>query len=93
MAGSETLDAGRSTLDLKRLRWRARRGLLENDLLLSRFLDRHEAQLQPWQVEALMKLLEVPDNQLLDLLLARQPLPEELDTNEVRDVLALLRAA
>ena len=26
-----------------RLRWRARRGLLENDLILTRFLDAHEA--------------------------------------------------
>jgi antitoxin CptB len=25
-----------------RLRWRARRGLLENDLILTRFLDAHE---------------------------------------------------
>ena len=28
-----------------RLRWRARRGLLENDLIVTRFLDAHEAEL------------------------------------------------
>ena len=32
-------------LQRRRLRWRARRGLLENDIVLTRFLDRHEAAL------------------------------------------------
>ena len=29
-------------LQRRRLRWRARRGLLENDIVLTRFLDRHD---------------------------------------------------
>jgi antitoxin CptB len=31
---------------VRRLKWRARRGLLENDLLLERFFNRTEGQLQ-----------------------------------------------
>ena len=53
-----------------RLRWRGRRGLLENDLLLTRFLDQHEETLTDEEVEAFSILLELPDNDLLNLLLA-----------------------
>ena len=34
-----------------RLRWRARRGLLENDLILTRFLDQHEVTLSDEEVD------------------------------------------
>ena len=73
MTGDE--DSGRGgaaseAADLRRLRWRARRGLLENDLLLGRFLDRYGTTLDAAQKAALLKLLELPDTELLDLLLA-----------------------
>lgn len=55
----------------RRLRWRARRGLLENDLLLTRFLDRFEAALTDDQVQGLDALLDLTDNDLLDVLLER----------------------
>ncbi len=82
-----------SALDRRRLRWRARRGLLENDLIFTRFLDRHEDKLDEEQVSALMRLLELPDNQLLDLLLARVEPAPPLDTESDRRLLAQLRAA
>jgi antitoxin CptB len=78
---------------LRRLRWRARRGLLENDLVLNRFLDRHAAQLTPCALEALAELLELPDGELLDLVLDRQPMPDALDRAPLHGVMALLRAA
>ena len=55
----------------RRLRWRARRGLLENDLVLTRFLDRHEGELTDDQVVGLDGLLDLTDNELLDLILGR----------------------
>jgi antitoxin CptB len=55
----------------RRLRWRARRGLLENDILLTRFLDRYEARLTDPQVLGLDVLLDLTDNDLLDVLLER----------------------
>ena len=82
-----------SDLDRRRLRWRARRGLLENDLIIGRFLDRHERELDQAQAAALLALLELPDNELLDLLLARSEPRAGLDDEQVRVVLARLRAA
>ena len=34
-----------SDMDRTRLRWRARRGLLENDLMLTKYLDTYESAL------------------------------------------------
>jgi antitoxin CptB len=80
-------------VELRRLRWRARRGLLENDLLIGRFLDRHGRTLDAAQNRALLKLLELPDTELLDLLLGRtEPVPP-LDSPEVRGLLDRMRAA
>lgn len=75
-----------------RLRWRGRRGLLENDLLLTRFLDQHEETLTDEEVEAFSILLELPDNELLNLLLARSEPEGEADVPQVHELLIRLRA-
>jgi len=56
---------------LARLRWRCRRGMLENDLILARFLDRRGDALAEHEVAALDRLLDLPDNDLWDLLCGR----------------------
>ena len=77
---------------LRRLRWRARRGLLENDLLIGRFLDRHGEALMPAAAEALSRLLDLSEAELLDLLLRRSVLPPTLDAPAVRELLARLQS-
>ncbi|MCK9509923.1 MAG: succinate dehydrogenase assembly factor 2 [Pigmentiphaga sp.] len=76
-----------------RLRWRARRGLLENDLIITRFLDANEARLTDDDVATLTALLALDDTDLLDLLLGRTEPEGELDVPEVHRLLAGLRAA
>jgi antitoxin CptB len=76
-----------------RLRWRARRGLLENDLILTRFLDAHEEQLTDDEVDALTRLLDLADNPLMDLLLGRVEPEGDVDLPHVRALLAKLRQA
>jgi antitoxin CptB len=76
-----------------RLRWRSRRGLLENDLILTRFLDANEAALSDEDVDALTRLLDLADNPLMDLLLARSEPEGEVDLPHVRALLARLRQA
>ncbi|GAA5235047.1 succinate dehydrogenase assembly factor 2 [Verticiella sediminum] len=79
--------------DRTRLRWRARRGMLENDLIITRFLDIYETRLNDEDVVALTALLALSDNDLLDLLLGRKEPSPELDTPAMRSVLERLRAA
>jgi antitoxin CptB len=59
-----------------RLRWHCRRGLLELDILLNRFLDKELATLSKQELIALDQLLLLQDNDLLDVVLNRAPLQE-----------------
>jgi len=58
--------------ELHRLRWRSRRGLLENDLLIERFFTRHGAALTRQQAQAFTELMQLGDGELLDILLHRK---------------------
>ena len=78
---------------LSKLRWRCRRGLLENDLFIERFFSRHASGLTVSQAEALEVLMDLSDNDLLDLLLGRKPPKGDMVREDVRQVLGLLRAA
>jgi antitoxin CptB len=76
---------------LSKLKWRCRRGLLENDLFVERFFRRYEETLTTRQATGLMTLMDLADNDLLDLLLARKEPQGEVDTPEAREVLAQMR--
>ena len=74
---------------LNRLRWRCRRGMLENDLILARFLDARGAQMTDADVAALDRLLDLTDNDLWDLLSGRT----ETADAAAQPLLQALRAA
>jgi succinate dehydrogenase flavin-adding protein (antitoxin of CptAB toxin-antitoxin module) len=71
------------SLDHHRLKWHCRRGLLELDLILERYLAKHPAD------GALGSLLDLPDNDLLDIAMGRS---ERYDP-KLKDLVARLRAA
>lgn len=56
---------------MNRLRWRCRRGLLENDLVLERFLDAHAPRLEGERLAAFKILLEHSDEELWGLVCGR----------------------
>jgi antitoxin CptB len=79
---------------LSKLKWRCRRGLLENDLFIDRFFRKFESTLTIRQSEGLIALMDLSDNDLLDLHLGRKPLAKVnagLDREDVREVLTMLR--
>jgi antitoxin CptB len=88
---SHFMDTLVDTRTLSKLKWRCRRGLLENDLFIERFFQRHEATLSVQQADALTALMELADNDLLDLMLARKSPEAELDRPDVHALLALMR--
>ncbi|MEY4883983.1 MAG: hypothetical protein RIS34_1837 [Pseudomonadota bacterium] len=80
--------------ELSKLKWRCRRGLLENDLFIERFFKRFEKSLTVTQSGALTVLMDLSDNDLLDLHLARKTLLQinaDLERDDVREVLSMLR--
>ena len=74
--------------DRDRIRWRCRRGLLELDLILKRFLEAHFDRLDDRQRDLFEQLLDQPDIDLLDWALGRG----EPDDPRFLPVIQLLRA-
>lgn len=58
-----------------RIRWRCRRGMLELDMVLGRFLDRHYSTLDDAQKIAFESLLDMPDVELWDMIAGMRPSP------------------
>ena len=75
----------------RRLRWRSRRGLLENDLIFERYFERYEDTLGDDDVAGLDELLDLADNVLLDLILRRSEPGPDLSPH-ARRVLEVLRS-
>ncbi len=73
--------------EFERARWRCRRGLLELDIILQRFMDQYYRQLNTQELEQFERLLSLPDNDLWELIAERQ----ELTDKELQRVLTLLR--
>jgi antitoxin CptB len=71
---------------LDRLKWKCRRGLLELDLVLQGFM---ENRLQEQDMEPLSALLDLPDNDLWDIVSGRSENYEDRFTG----IVARLRAA
>ena len=70
------------TVEINRLKWDCRRGLLELDIILERFLEKSDPR-------GLEELLELPDNDLLDIVMGRS----EAYGLHLNDIVARLRAA
>ncbi len=84
-----------SNAELYRLKSDARRGLLENDLILQRFFERYGAHLSADEGKVLSQLFALEDNDLMDLLIGRRDsvaaLEDEAKTALFKTVLQKLR--
>ena len=76
---------------LSRLRWSARRGLLENDLIIERFFNRYIDTLTMQDVYALDQLFDLSDNDVLDLFLKRREPEGPLSNPDVLKILQMMR--
>jgi antitoxin CptB len=74
--------------ELERIRWNCRRGMLELDLVLNAFVERHLATLTARELDTFRGILGRPDPELLDLVMAHSD-PE--DTAE-RELIQRMRA-
>jgi antitoxin CptB len=81
--------------ELYRLKSDARRGLLENDLILQRFFERYGTHLSVEDGRVLSQLLALDDNDLMDLLIGRKDsvasLEKEMQADSFKMVLQRLR--
>ncbi|BDX21574.1 succinate dehydrogenase assembly factor 2 [Polynucleobacter sp. TUM22923] len=75
-----------TTAALYRLKSDARRGLLENDLILQRFFTRYTDSIDVETGAVLTKLFALEDNDLMDLLIGRKDSVESLATESQTDI-------
>ncbi len=66
------IDQGR----INRIRWSARRGLLENDIVLEKYFNASASAMTEDDITGLSALLDLSDNDLLDLVMARKELAQ-----------------
>jgi antitoxin CptB len=88
------LDAKLGVRELSKLRWRTRRGLLENDLFIERFFNKFDSQLTVRHANSLNALMDLSDNDLLDLHLSRKTLAQvrpDFDTPDIQTILGMLK--
>jgi len=82
---------GPTLTELNRLRWQCRRGLLENDLILEKFLVRHGTELSGDRLDVFKSLLQLGDNELWDILSGRVDCLPDADP-ALKNMIGLLRA-
>lgn len=63
--------------ELARARWRCRRGLLELDIILARFMEQYYAGLSDEELQQFETLLSMSDNDLWDCIVNKKVLEDE----------------
>jgi antitoxin CptB len=81
-----------SAAALSKLRWRCRRGLLENDLFIEKFFNRYASTMTVGQARSMYALMELADNDLLDVFLGRPHTQTIAQQEDVRALLGLMQA-
>ena len=74
--------------ELDRIRWRCRRGMLELDIVLQGFVDKHYMQLNKTELQHFDTLLSLSDNDLWDTITSKK----KVEDIELQPVLQLLQA-
>jgi antitoxin CptB len=72
-----------------RIRWHCRRGLLELDIVLGRFLERELDGLSAAELDAFKALLELSDNDLWDLVAGRGAVTDGVEADLIRRLQSL----
>ena len=70
--------------ELNRLRWQCRRGMLENDLVLEQFMERHGSALEGERLAAFKRLLDYSDADLWELVCGRRTAQDPAEAEVAR---------
>ena len=75
--------------ELDRMHWRCRRGMLELDIVLQGFVDKHYMQLDEIELKHFDTLLSLPDNDLWDMITSKK----KVEDIKLQQVLQLLQTS
>ena len=74
-------------IEIKRLAWRCRRGMLELDIVLQKFIQSHFEAFTSGELNQLDALLDYPDNDFWDLVSTRQHVTDNADLSSLLEKL------
>lgn len=80
-----------SEIELRRLSWRCRRGMLELDIVLQRFAEHQLSTLDVAELSAFDILLDFPDNEFLDVVTDKLSVDPALSTPAMQRLIIKLR--
>jgi antitoxin CptB len=80
-----------SDVELRRLSWRCRRGMLELDIVLQRFAEQELPHLDIAELSAFDLLLDFPDNEFLDVVTDKSSVDADLSTPAMQRLIQKLR--
>ena len=92
MLNAENIKDAKDDTQLRRLAWRCRRGMLELDIVLQRFIAVHFSNLTLAQLKAFDDLLELPDNDFWNLISSDRVTPKNADTLDVVNKIRILKS-
>jgi antitoxin CptB len=79
-------------VELRRLSWRCRRGMLELDIVLQRFAEHQLMSLDVAELSAFDILLDFPDNEFLDVVTDKSSLDAAISTPAMQRLITKLRS-
>jgi len=91
MLNAENMKDAQDDIQMRRLAWRCRRGMLELDIVLQRFIALHFNDLSLAQLQAFDDLLELPDNDFWTLVSSDKITPKNADTADVVSKIRFLK--
>jgi antitoxin CptB len=80
-----------SEVELRRLSWRCRRGMLELDIVLQRFAEEQLMSLDCAELSAFDALLDLPDNEFLDVVTDKLHMDRAINTPAMQSLMSKLR--
>jgi antitoxin CptB len=86
-----SLNVYMSEVELRRLSWRCRRGMLELDIVLQRFAEQQLMSLDYAELSAFDVLLDLPDNEFLDVVTDKLHLDTAINTPAMQRLMSKLR--
>jgi antitoxin CptB len=79
-------------VELRRLSWRCRRGMLELDIVLQRFAEHQLMSLDVAELSAFDILLDFPDNEFLDVVTDKSSVDAAISTPAMQRLITKLRS-
>ena len=69
------------------------RGIKELDIIFDRFISKYENDISSFELKQLEEILNIPDNELLELILKKKQMPANLNNSVMKKIFLVCNAS